>query len=276
MNRLATRVISGLAGIVPATTIAASTALFLALLAYAMFVLYPGISQPGDAQHSTGAGGLRWIDLAVASLITCAYTVAALVARSKDEPETRRSMAVGVAVGAAAALVTGVALVRSAMLAATPDDLRGAAALQTLLFLVAPPLACALGAQAYRSVTTGVLAGFWCSMAFCILVATVTLARGLIFADHLAQTAWAGDLGPNVIGYELGDELGRTAFLLMLGPMVGALLGGTGGVLMTALFAPRAQIERGFNWRSRAKLVPVWFLSGMFVLTFVRMATGLF
>lgn len=249
-----------------------------------MFVAYPSISEPGPdpLQRSLGGGVLRWIYAALGVLIIGAYVGAAVLSRSKSDVAVNWSMAVGIAVGTVAALVTSSVGVASR--AASTGELGVAGWVLALSLLIAPIVAGALGVVSYRGTSdpreevAGALAGFWCSMAFCLVVATIGLASLLAQADHLAHTAWAGGTSSTPVsryqvGYQIGDELGFTGFFLTLGPLFG-LAGVVGGAAASALFPIRTDAGQGPRSR-RAEWVALGFLGVMGALTIVRMATHL-
>jgi hypothetical protein len=135
-----------------------------------------------------------------------------------------------------------------------------------------------LAGESEGQISTGTIAGFWFGTILALVGCLSILARDTLFAQHLACTVWLndhfGDLtckgakGSTLIGCEVGDDVGFTANILLLLPLLGLLLG-TGGGVLGHLFTHMKTV-RAARWN--AALVAPLICMGFLLLIFLAEA----
>lgn len=136
-----------------------------------------------------------------------------------------------------------------------------------------------LAGESGSQISTGTIAGFWFGTILSMLACLSILARDVLFAQHMASTAWLsdhfGDLtckgakGSTLIGCEVGDDVGFTANTLLLLPLLSLLLG-TGGGALGRLFTHRQKTVRAARWNA-APVTPL-ICMGFLLLIFLAEA----
>jgi len=264
--------------------VTALSAVFFLLLAYMMFVGFPAITQTGDAhlQRWLGPDMARWGYLALGLLVAGAYGTVAIGGNLDSGQASSRSVLAGAAVGVASGLVSVVVLATATLTATSPGGLAPSATADMLLMVAAPVVAGAAAGWLTGRASQGLLAGFWCGVVFALLASTSLLLRDLVFAGTLAHTAWVGDRfgdalcngvqGTVLADCEVGDDFGFAAFLLLLGPLMGALAGGPGSLAASRGREPVGQAAP--RW-SRSTIALAAFSGVMLALFVVELLTQL-
>jgi hypothetical protein len=273
---------SGRTALVVAVT--ALSASFFLLLAYTMFVGFPTITHTGDArlQQWLGPDMARWGYLALGLLVAGAYGMVAIGGNVDGGQASSRSVLAGTAAGVISGIVVVGVLAAVTLTARDPGGLAPSPLADMLLMVVAPAAAGAVAGWLTGRGGQGILAGFWCGVVLALLASTSLLLRDVVFAGTLDHTAWVGDRfgdalcngvrGTVLADCEVGDDFGFGAFLLLVGPLLGALVGGLGSLIASRGREPVGQAAR--RW-SRSTIVPVAFSGVMLALFVVELLTQL-
>jgi hypothetical protein len=182
---------------------------------------------------------------------------------------------VGAIAGAVAGLLAIAVLALVTVIARDPAQL-APSSLVILLLLVVGPLTAGVAAGALTGRgRQGLLSGFWCGVVFALVVSTGMLTRDVAFAGLLDHTAWVGDhfgdqlcdgaRGSVLAGCEVGDDFGFAAFLLLLGPLIGGLLGVVGGAVASLGRKAEGTVSR--RWTGSTVVLVVF--SGTLLALFV-------
>jgi hypothetical protein len=223
--------------------VTALSAVFFLLLVYTMFVGFPSITHTGDAhlQRWLGPDAARWGYLALGLLVAGAYGMVAIGGNLDGGQASSRSVLAGAAVGVISGLVAVGVLAAVTLTATGPEGLTPSATFDMFLMVAGPLVAGAAAGRLTGRAGQGILAGFWCGVVLALLASTSLLLRDLVFAGTLDHTAWVGDRfgdalcngvrGAILAGCEVGDDFGFAAFLLLVGPLLGGLVGGLGSLV---------------------------------------------
>jgi len=273
----------------PGTTVlvvavTALSASFFSLLAYTMFVAFPTVTHTGDAhlQQWLGPDMARWGYLAIGLLVAGAYGMVAIGGNLDGGQASSRSVLAGAAVGVVSGLVAVGVLAAVTLTARDPGGLAPGSIADMLLMVVAPAAAGAAAGWLTGRGSQGLLAGFWCGVVLALLASTSLLLRDVVFAGTLDHTAWVGDRfgdalcngvqGTVLADCEVGDDFGFAAFILLVGPLLGGLVGGLGSLVASRGREPVRQTAR--RW-SRSTIALVAFSGVMLALFVVELLTQL-
>jgi hypothetical protein len=264
--------------------VTALSAVFFLLLAYTMFVGFPTITHTGDAhlQQWLGPDMARWGYLALGLLVAGAYGMVAIGGNLDSGLARSRSVLAGAAVGVIAGLVAVGVLATVTLTATSPEGLTPSATFDMFLMLAAPLVAGAAAGRLTGRGSHGILAGFWCGVVLALLASTSLLVRDLVFAGTLDHTAWVGDRfgdalcngvqGAVLADCEVGDDFGFAAFLLLVAPLLGGLVGGLGSLVASLGRQPVGQTTP--RW-SRSTIALAAFSGVMLALFVVELSTRL-
>jgi hypothetical protein len=197
------------------------------LLAYPTFTEADSLGGVPPGYGWLGASGERWLYLAIALLFVAPFVGAAFVAR-RAARASPGPVGIGIVCGIGGAVIAAVIGIHAFLLALT--DLRGVSTLDGVTTSVwTPVVAGILGGVATRRLKGAAQAFFLSAVTFAVMTTTVGLATDLMVADHLAQTAWVGDMtcntftGHALAGCELGDAVVAALFIwLLMVPVLGA------------------------------------------------------
>jgi hypothetical protein len=245
-----------------AVLVSVLASLFLALLAYILFVAFPAVAETGDAQLQAWLGpqGGRFGYMLLGALISAPYVWVSVRGTRDLSFASAYPWLVGALVGGIAGLAY-VSLAVVTGLLGWRDPLLGLG----LIILGAPSIAGIAVGKATGRAGSAILGGFWCGLLLALVVATGWAARDLLLAGRLTHTVWASDtfrdarcsLDRTVLAAcEIGDELGGLAIQLLLLPLIGGALGGLVGLPWRAAAMQRAQVSPGW---SRALSAPAVF-----------------
>jgi len=267
-----------LGGVAVSTAIAALSLSFVLLLAYAMFIGFPDITQTGDAnlERWVGPDWARWGYLALGLVMAGAYVMVA-IAGNRDAGEPRsRAVLIGAAAGAMAGLVAIAVLALVTATARHPAQMGPGSTVPMFLLVVAPAGAGVWVGLLTRRAGHGLLAGFWCAVVFALLISVALLLRDMVFAGLLEHTAWLGDRvgdptcnnvhGATLAGCEIGDDFGFAASLLLLGPLLGAVVGWGGSAIASVGRRPAETAGRRWTASTGAIMAFCAVLLGLFVV----------
>jgi hypothetical protein len=255
---------------------------FLLLLADALLVAFPvpvGTTSPWRiplAQALLGRGSAAFGDLIVGVLILGSYAaVTAIGTRERGRPSP--PWLAGAVAGAVGGLGGVLVELMAELIARDTSQAQVGATLGGLLLFGAPVVAGIAVGNVTGRATSAILGGFWCGLVVALVHATGGLATDLVLAARLAATIWVGNLDcPGMTGTALAacsirDDLGGWGVGLLILPLLGASLGGLGGLLGRRI-APlnvRPDSEGG-----HAMVAPLVF-SGLLLCLFAAEMAGL-
>lgn len=213
--------------------------LLVGLLFVALYLVFPEMVHTGDAQLQVWLGptGAQAGYLALGIVLGAAYGGAAL--RGTGERQHVAAWLPGIVAGSLAGAVTSLLYVGAGVFAATPAGLEVPIMAVLVFNLVGAAFVGVAAGRATRTSAAGAIAGFWLGAALALLSGIGLEARDLALSGHLVHTAWVGDHfqdvlcngvhGAQLIGCEVGDDLGWLATSLLVLPIVGLVVGSVGG-----------------------------------------------
>lgn len=246
------------------------TVLFVLLLADIFYFQFPLVVRTGDAnlQKWIGPDAVRIAGILLGLLFGACYLVAAIA--GTRERETERAWKLGAGAGGSAGgivlllyLVTGLNTISPGEFLIPVFALYGFALAGSLVVGV-------IAGESEGSISAGTIAGFWFGVMLALVAVLSILARDALFAQHLASTVWLSDhysdltcqgaKGAILMGCEVGDDVGFTANILLMLPLLGLLLG-TGGGALRHLFTHQRTV-RAAHWNAAlvAPLICMGFL----------------
>lgn len=254
--------------------------ILVALVAVALFVQFPMVMTTGDAHLQ------RWIgpDAARLSFLALAVAVGAgaiwVAVRSTHDPATRPAWLLGAVGGAGVGLAAALLYLITDFVSSSSAGLQLGPELVSTALLLGPLVVGAVAARMSGTTSAGAVAGFWFALALSILADVGLLAGDSLFSSRLMQTAWAnyssgdalcrGAHGATLLGCAVGDDLGFTATLLILGPVLGLGLGALAGLLGHALW--RRQDKPRASWTTA--VVPLVIFSALLAVVMIAELVG--
>jgi hypothetical protein len=260
------------------TGLSIATILFVLFLIDIFYIQFPLLTRTGDAQLQRwiGPDAVKIAGILIGLLFGICYLLVAI--RGTRERETAGAWKLGASMGGAAGIVV---LLLFMITSLSPHSLGELLIPVYALYgftLIGSLVVGFLAGESEGQISTGTIAGFWFGTILALVGCLSILARDMLFAQHLASTVWLndqfGDLtckgakGSTLIGCEVGDDVGFTANILLLLPLLG-LLPGTGGGVLGHLFTHKKTVRAA---RSNAALVAPLICMGFLLLIFLAEA----